>query len=742
MNSSPSTGRDGPGPNGTMRCLRLFLLSLGLGTALASCLSLEPKPTASQAYDWPVYLGDKASSQYAPLTQINKRNVHQLEVAWTYHTGDVWDERFSQIQTNPLIIDGLLYGASPTVRVFALDAQTGALRWRFDPPRADTTAAANGTAQFLGVSRGMAYWADGEDRRLFFAKGAYLYALDARTGHPIAAFGQGGRIDLRDGLGRDATNLYVSATTPGVLYKDLLIQGMRVSEGADAAPGHLRAYDVRTGAIVWTFHTIPQPGEHGYETWPPDAWERIGGANNWAGMSLDEARGIVYVPTGSAAFDFWGGNRKGQNLFANSLLALDAATGKRRWHFQTVHHDIWDRDLPAPPNLVTVERDGKRIDAVAQITKSGFVFVFDRETGAPLFPIEERPVPASDLRGEETWPTQPFPLRPAPFARQHFTEADLADLDPETHAALLDSFRTMRAGGQFVPFGTTGTVLFPGFDGGGEWGGAAVDPEGVLYVNANEMPWVATMVEVETRPAIESAASLGALTYAVHCATCHGADRTGGAQQTYPALLDVHRTLSQAQVREIIEQGRGFMPSFQRLTPSEKDALVAFLFGEPEAADAGDRKEVLDQQAAPEIPYTFAGYHRFVDAQGYPAVKPPWGTLNAIDLNTGAYRWTIPLGELPELTAQGIPPTGTENYGGPVVTAGGLLFIAATKDEMFRAFDKDTGALLWETKLPAGGYATPSTYLAGGRQYIVIAAGGGKMGTRPGDTYVAFTLPD
>lgn len=722
-----------------MRAVFLLLLCLALGAVIGLNRWSEPDPPSPRNHDWPVYLGGKASSQYAPLKQINKSNVEQLQVAWTYHTGDIWDERSAQIQTNPIVVDGVLYGASPKVSVFALDAQTGQEIWRFDPSHAegDTTS----MARSLGVNRGVAYWEDGDDRRILFAAGDKLYALDAQAGQLITAFGQDGSVDLRDGLGRDVSDLYVGATSPGIIYKNLLIQGTRVGEGPDAAPGHIRAYDVRTGRIVWTFHTIPHPGEEGYETWPPDAWKHLGGANSWAGMSLDEERGIVYIPTGSAAFDFWGGNRKGQNLFANSLLALNAETGERIWHFQTVHHDLWDRDLPAPPNLVTVERDGRQIDAVAQVTKSGFVFVFDRETGEPLFPVEERPVPPSDLRGEEAWPTQPFPLKPAPFARQRFTEDDVTDISPEAHAFVLDSLQELRSGGQFIPFSTQGTVLFPGFDGGAEWGGAAVDPDGVLYVNANEMPWVASMTDVSAPPPV-SDASLGEETYATHCAACHGADRKGGPQQAYPSLLEVHQRLSQAQVREIIQHGSGFMPSFQQLSTAEVDALVAFLFGDEEEIKTEETEEALSQKEDPEIPYAFDGYHRFVDEQGYPAVKPPWGTLNAIDLNTGEYRWSIPLGEVPELKAQGTPQTGTENYGGPVVTAGDLLFIAATKDEMFRVFDKDTGERLWETKLPAGGYATPSTYMVDGKQYIVIAAGGGKMGTKSGDTYVAFALPN
>ncbi len=495
---------------------------------------------------------------------------------------------------------------------------------------------------------------------------------------------------------------------------------------------------MRTGEIVWTFHTIPHPGEYGYDTWPADAYERIGGANAWSGLSLDTQRGIVFLPTGSAAFDFWGGNRTGQNLFANSILALNAETGERIWHFQIVHHDLWDRDLPAAPNLVTVEHDGRRIDAVAQITKSGHVFLLDRETGEPLFPVEERPFPASDLKGEETWPTQPIPTKPPPFARQRFDEADITDLSPAAHAYVLERFRAARSDGQFVPPSTQGTMIYPGLD-GGEWGGAAVDPTtGMLYVNSNEMPWILTMVELNPQ-----GASSGSGLYGLYCAGCHGANREGNADQTYPALTDLAVRLPEESVTQWIERGKGFMPSFGFLSQAERDALMAFLFGreEPDPAHGAPADNRMGRAFAGS-PYGHTGYNRFLDQDGYPAVKPPWGTLNAINLNTGEIEWTVPLGEFPELTARGIAPTGTENYGGPVVTAGGLLFIGASKDETFRAFDKDTGAILWQTHLPAGGYATPATYAVGGKQYVVIAAGGGKMGTKSGDAYVAFALPD
>ncbi len=707
-------------------CLLVFLA--------AGCRPSEPART-----DWPSYLGDDGRTHYSGLDQITPENAHTLEVAWTYKTGDLWDPRFSQIQTNPLIVDSVLYGATPKIGVFALEAHTGRELWRFDPATAYHEPGGGDMALALGACRGLAYWADGADRRLLFAVGSRLFAVDAATGKPAASFGWNGSVSLHEGLGRDATGLFITATTPGAVYKDLLILGARVSEGADAAPGHIRAYDIRTGKIAWVFHTIPQPGEEGYDTWPKEAYKTAGGANSWAGMSVDKERGIVYAPTGSASFDFWGGNRAGANLYANALLALDAATGKRLWHFQTVHHDLWDRDLPAPPTLVRVKHGLFGTDAVAQITKSGFVFLFDRETGAPLFPIEERPTPRSELPDEAPWPTQPFPTKPAPFARQRFGPEDANDLDPAWRRVVTDSLARLRSEGQFTPIGERGTIIFPGFDGGGEWGGAAADPEGILYVNANEMPWVAALKRTQVAPL--SGASLGQQTYGAFCASCHGDDRKGGAQSTYPSLLDLHRRLDQEEVREIVERGRGFMPSFRRLTEPQKEALLAFLYGDQESVDEGALKEALSKQDPETIPYQFMGYHRFVSPEGYPAVKPPWGTLSAIDLNTGAYKWRIPLGEAPELARRGIRRTGLENYGGPIVTAGGVLFIAATRDEMLRAFDKRNGRLLWQAKLPAGGYATPATYSVGGRQYVVIACGGGKMGTPSGDYYVAFALP-
>jgi quinoprotein glucose dehydrogenase len=694
---------------------------------------------ASHRGDWPVTGGASGNDRYSTLDQINRTNVSQLTVAWTYHTGDMPAGRRSEIQATPIVIDSVLYTTTPALAVVALRADSGTLRWRFDP-------FANRTPE-LHVNRGVVYWADGNDRRILFTAGQRLYALDARTGRPIPTFGDSGSVDLAAGLGRDvaadsaasASEGYVVATSPGVVFEDLLIQGTRVGEDEGAAPGHVRAYDVRTGRVRWTFHTIPQQAEQGSDTWPNDAWKTAGGANSWPGMSVDSRRGIVYIPTGSASPDFYGGGRRGANLYANTLLALDARTGRRIWHFQSVHHDLLDRDLPAAPNLLTVRRDGRTVDAVAQITKTGFVFLFDRENGRPLFPVKEQPVPATDLVGEQSWSTQPIPAKPAPFARQTMTEADLTDLSPASHEAALRRFRTLRNAGLFTPPSVQGSIVLPGFDGGGEWGGAAVDREtGVLYVNASDVPWIAAMRPMTLGALGGRTLGSGADVYSAFCAGCHRADRRGDGDRV-PPLTDVGARLSAAQIQAVIAHGRGFMPAFRDLAGPERVAVADYLLGRP--ARISPNGAVTLAGSASALPYGFVGYERWKDADGYPAIKPPWGTLSAIDLNTGEYNWHIPLGEFPALTARGLAPTGTELYGGPIVTAGGLVFIAAAQDEKLRAFDKTTGKLLWEAKLPAAGYATPNTYAVGGRQFVVIAAGGGKLGSKSSDTYVAFALP-
>ena len=678
--------------------------------------------------DWPVYQGGKSSNQYSPLKQITPQNVHLLAPVWKYHSegGDSLER--TQIQCNPIIINGILYGTSPKLKVFALNAATGKRLWEFNPNKEIDYA--------MNVNRGVTFWSDGNEKRILFAAGPHLFALNAANGQPIETFGSSGKVSLKQGLGENAKDKYVAATTPGVIYQNLLIIGSRVSENAGGAPGFIQAFNVKTGKLEWVFHTIPQPGEFGYDTWPKDTWKEAGGANSWAGMSLDEKRGVVYIPTGSAAFDFWGGNRKGQNLFANCVLALDAATGKRIWHYQTVHHDIWDRDLPAPPNLVTVNHNGKNVDAVAQITKSGFVFLLDRETGEPLFAVEETPVPKSDLQGEETWPTQPIPVKPPPFSPQSLTMDNITDISPESHDFVASILKNVRTGRQFIPPSTEGTVIFPGFDGGGEWGGAACDPESaVLYVNGSIMPWILTMIKIDSNA--KTKAHPGARIYQVNCAMCHGQKREGKPAASYPALQNIQKKLTKEEILKIMNTGKGFMPTFAHLKKEEKDLLADYLLNEQPATDSHLQKLENNEE---KVPYTHTGYNRFFDQNGYPAVKPPWGNLSAIDLNEGKILWQVPLGEEEELAKKGIHNTGTENYGGPAVTAGGLIFIGASKDGYFRAFDKATGKELWKYKLPAGGYATPSVYEVNGKEYVVIACGGGKMGTKSGDSYVAFGL--
>lgn len=687
---------------------------------------------------WPVYGGSKDAIHYSSLTQIDTSNVGKLRVAWVYHCGDV--DSNSQIQVNPIVIGHTLYGVSPRLKLFALDAVSGQLKWSFDPAK---QARVGNWA--LNTCRGMVFYQGNDtDQRLFYSAGSFLYGIDALTGKPIGSFGDQGRIDLHNDLGRDVSKLYVAGTTPGVIYKDMLIIGDRVAEEADAAPGHIRAYDVHTGHLRWIFHTIPYPGEEGYQSWSDSlAYRHIGGANTWSGFSLDEQRGIVFAPVGSASFDFFGGRRLGNDLFADCVVALDAATGKRIWNFQTVHHDVWDRDPPTAPVLVTIKRDGRSIPAVAQITKSGFVYLFDRTTGDPVYPIEERRVPdSSELSGERLSPTQPHPAVMPPFARQTITADDLNRLVPDSS---YQNLRKKLAGYHtewFAPPSREGTIVYPGFDGGGEWGGPSYDPEtGILYVNANEIPWVLTMVNVPPPPPASGTVTVGQAAralYSSNCMTCHGPNREGGGN--FPSLIGVNKKYTEDSLLALIASGRRMMPGFRQLSKADRQALAAFVMEDA----AGQKRQFVDSAAQQEdpwfrLPYTITGYNKFSTKEGYPATMPPWGSLTAIDLNTASIVWRDTLGDYPELKARGIH-SGTENYGGPVVTAGGLLFIAATRDGKFRAFNKRSGQLLWETDLPAAGFATPAIYEMDGREYIVIACGGGKLHQKSGDAYVAFAL--
>lgn len=706
----------------------LFLLQL----CLIGC--------GSQVYqeEWLTVSGKNDGNRYSSGTDIDLENVRDLRQVWEYDTKDSI-RKGSTIPTTPFMIKGILYGVGPDQHLFALNAVDGMEKWVFRAP--DPSA--------RGSIRGLSYWADDAGRygRLFYSTGPKLYAVDAETGKGISDFGKGGHIDLRENLDGSYEHSYVAGNAAPIIHKDLLITGMRVSEGPDAVPGHIRAFDVRTGERRWIFHTIPRPGEPGYGTWEdPNAWKRVGAANNWAGMALDESRGIVYVPLGSATPDFYGARRKGANLYANSLVALEAATGKYLWHFQTVHHDLWDRDLSANPNLVRIKKEGKWVDAVAQISKQGYIFMFDRTDGKPIFPIEELPFPASDLPDEEAWPTQPIPALPEPFARQDFGPEDVSDRTPAIQKELLEEFYK-HSRGMFVPPSLQGSWIFPGFDGGGQWGGAAVDPEtGIMYISNSELPWRLQMIPnpaLARHSGTTTLKSEGRFVYTTNCATCHGADLEGSGP-AYPALVRLNDRYSLPKLRNLIDDGKNRMPAFKSLlSDREKNALITYLLDleEKEATPPAEQKEPVQRERDSLPEFILDGYKRFLDKDGYPGIKPPWGTLNAVDLTSGKLLWKVPLGNFDELAKDGMANTGTEIYGGPVVTKGGLVFVAGTQDEKIRAFNKKTGEVVWEHPLPAAGFATPSVYVIEGKQYIVIAAGGGKLGMRSGSKYIAFALP-
>jgi len=591
-----------------------------------------PDPNRRDSVDWVNVGNDKGGMRYSRLKQINRDTVKDLKVAWVYHTGDL-ERSKTTIECTPIVIDGVMYITTIKLKIVALDAATGKPIWEFDP-------------QQKGVNRGVAYWSDGKSggaRRIIAALAdGKMVSLDAQTGKLDPSFGQDGTVDLREGIERDISQSTYGSTSAPAIFENLIIVPIIVPESQPGGPGDIRAFDVRTGKQVWRFHTAPWPGEFGNETWTNGGWKDRTGVNAWSGYTVDVKHGIVFAGLGSASSDFYGADRLGQNLFANCTIALDARTGTRLWHFQTVHHDLWDHDLPCPPVVCSVVVKGKRIEAVAQPTKTGYIFLFDRLTGKPIYGVKEIPAPRAELAGEVAWPTQPIPLKPAALEPQNVTDSDFTNISPEANAFVKEKAKNLLFGIRYQTPSIQGTVVSPGYHGGANWSGASFDPTtNMLYINTNNTPYVSKM----------------------------------------------------------------------------------------KANDSGG--------------FDFLGYNYFSDQNGYPGVKPPWGHLTAINLNTGEFAWRIVFGEFAELTAKGVPLTGTQNFGGSIVTEGGLVFIGGTMDEKFHAYDKTTGKLLWEYRLDAGGYATPSTYMVNGKQYVVIAAGGGgKLGTKSGDEFVAFALPD
>jgi quinoprotein glucose dehydrogenase len=633
--------------------LRRFFTGVGsaLPFAFAILMGLFPVPRipALMAQEWRNYGGDPGGTRYSSVEQINKKNVTQLKVAWVYDTGDVsngteYPSR-SAFEATPLVVGDVLYVTTPFCRLIALDAESGEKLWDFDP-QIDRTMRIN-----LFVSRGAAYWKDDRRQRLFLGDlHGRLFSIDAKTGRLDPEFGKEGMLDLKPLMAEKFPNRTYSLTSPVAVCRDVIIVGSLVSDSAPRGPsGDVLGLDARSGKLLWRFHTVPHPGEFGHETWERDSWKERGGTNAWSVSSVDAERGLVFVPLTSPSYDMYGGDRKGANLYGNSLVCLSCETGQRKWHFQTVHHDIWDYDLASQPALVGVRRDGKEIPAVAQVTKMGFLFLFHRLTGETLFKVEERAVPKSQVPGEEAWPTQPFPVKPPPFARQTMTRDDITEVTPESRKECLELLEDSVVDlSIYRPFDEKNAVIFPGLNGGANWGSASFDPAtGLLYVNS---------------------------------------------------------------------------------------------------MDVGGLFRLIKRPEGSELPYALRAkkYEFLWDSKGYPCQKPPWGTLTAIDLNKGEFRWQVTLGEFDELKARGVAKTGTPNLGGSIVTAGGLLFIGATSDGRFRAFDKDTGEELWVTKLPASGMATPMTYLGKKtrKQFVVIAAGGGnKYDKTFTGKLVAFSLP-
>lgn len=686
------------------------LLGCAFLTLVAACSTDN-----TDASTWPTFGHDVSNNKFSTLTNIDTVNVAQLKEVWRYE--DNRDD--GGVYFNPIMVDNRVIGLMPSNKLVALEASTGKLLWEFTP---DSSSIPN-------WSKGMTYHRGNPDR-IFLISGGTLYAINAERGTVMQDFGINGRVDFYAGLEvPDSMRALVpvSSNAPGVVYNDLFIVGCKVPDELPSTPGDIRAFNINTGKLEWVFHVIPKPGEFGAETWAADARQRNGGANCWAGMALDEARGIVFIPTASPSFDFYGADRPGQNLFANCLLALDAKTGKRIWHFQTTHHDLWDRDNGSPPNLVTIERDGKRIDAVALVTKMGYLFMFNRETGESLFDVNEIPVDTiSTMPGEKPWPTQPIPVNP-PFARQGYQEKFFG----RSSAWIKDQITGNKyKTGIYEPPSLEGSIILPTAHGGSNWGGAAVNPNtNKLFVNATDIPWILKLTDLNQ---IRAANQRNPETlFRTYCSSCHGADKKGTA--TGPDLTVRTKKYKADQIASILLKGAPPMPSFKFLSAKQIHAIVSYV-------KDTTLQQSFETASMPQNnePYGFNGYNFFLDPENNPAIEPPFGTLTAIDLNSGNIDWQVPLGEDPTFKAMGIPNSGMFNRGGGIATAGGLIFIGATGDNMFRAFSQKTGKILWQYNLPGMASSIPSTYSIGNKQYVVVSVNGNGVDFKGG--YIAFAL--